>query len=289
MLTAKEFPTYGVAKKNAPDRQPAPIPQMVALLLLPTLVFAATFWLTSFSLRYSSGSAANLLSYCMVLPGLAFFGLSLGASGKERVLSIIISGCCLLAWAAASIWGDYNYQSLMRPHYDITQLNTYQQVDPINVTGSQFMDAGMIQFVDGTRYLTKYSMSFKNGDTYCVAPIGTGQANASTYDFWAVGINCCTGHGVVFTCGDFSATSAWGVRVMEDSHRSMYEVAIKQAEATFSIKGHQPILMYMMADPHLEVQQWSDDGIKNFTFALFAWFALQIAITVAVAAALPWL
>merc|ERR1719235_880032 len=92
MLTAKEFPTYGVSpKKNAPDRQPAPIPQLVALLLLPTLVFAATFWLTSFSLRYSSGSAANLLSYCMVLPGLAFFGLSLGASGRERVLSIIIS------------------------------------------------------------------------------------------------------------------------------------------------------------------------------------------------------
>jgi hypothetical protein len=227
----------------------------------------------------------------MVLPGLAFLGLSLNASGKERVLSIVISGCCLLAWAAASIWGDYNYQSLMRPSYDITQLNTYQQVNPDTTAGSQFMDAGMIQFVEGTRYLSKYSMSFKNGDTYCVAPIGTGagSANTTSYDFWAVGINCCTGHGVVFSCGDVSATSTWGVRVMEDSHRNMYEVAIKQAEAAFSIKGHQPLLMYVMTDPHAEVQQWSDEGIKNFTFALFASFAMQIAVTVAVAAALPWL
>lgn len=287
MLATKDFKTYGIAKKDVQERKPAPIPLLVALLLVPTVIFAAAFYLMSFSLRYHSAAVSSLICYCMVLPAFAFLGMSLGASGKERTLSLIIGSCCFLAWVAGYVWGDYNYQTLMRPYYDITQLNTYQRIDPNTMSGSQFMDAGMLQFVGGSRYETKYSMSFKNGDTYCVAPIAkenaTGQVSVDSFDFWAVGINCCSGHAVNFQCGLYSQSSAWGLRVMEDSHRNMYEVAIKQAEASFSISASHPILVYMVADPMQEVHEWSDDGTKNFVFGIFAYFAFQIAAVVGAA------
>jgi len=296
-ILTQKFPTYGIARKDVPDQKPIPLPQLVSLLLVPTLTFTATFWLTSFSLRYSAATFANVACYCMVLPSVAFLGMALGASGRERSLLLITSACCLVAWVSGYAWGDYNYQSLMRPYYDITQLNTYPSINPQNVTGAQVMDAGMIEFIGGSRSLPEYSLGFKNGDTYCVAPIGkvnasgnaTGNASGSTFDFWAVGMNCCAGHGVEFKCGEYNAMSTWGLRVMEDSHRNMYEVAVKQAEASFNIRAPHPVLVYMMTDPKQEVQEYSDDGIKNFTFAIFAYFAFQIAVVVGAAAVLPWM
>ena len=47
----------------------------------------------------------------------------------------------------------------------------------------------------------------------------SGEAPLSTYDFWAVGVNCC-GAAADFKCGEFSNPKAHaGLRLMSDEQR----------------------------------------------------------------------
>merc|ERR1719201_613928 len=109
----------------------------------------------------------------MILPAFAFVGMAV-ASPKSASLMTIVGISCFVAWSVGYFGGDHNYQSLLRPYYDINQLNTYPNVDPLAYSGTQVMDAGKINFAPGSQIQLKYSQGFKNGDVYCVAPIGKG-------------------------------------------------------------------------------------------------------------------
>merc|ERR1719253_978720 len=113
------------------------------------------------------------------------------------------------------------------------------------------MDAATMAFVPGTQLNLSLSFGFHNADTYCIAPIvtppiedgsgaNTSSANGSSanssdsavtthkdetpnYDFWAVGLNCCSGHSADFTCGEFSNPNARsGLRMMRDDLRNYF-------------------------------------------------------------------
>merc|ERR1740121_3126179 len=101
-------------------------------------------------------------------------------------------------------------------------LNTYSDVDPSQMKGQQLMDAGRIVFTQNSKLDIRRSMSFKNLDSYCVAPITIGNENTTyaalaSYDFWAVGINCCSDNTADFHCGEFDNSKAHaGLRLMRD-------------------------------------------------------------------------
>ena len=56
-----------------------------------------------------------------------------------------------------------------------------------------------------------------------VAPITLNGASLASYDFWAVGKNCCSDQMADFRCGAFKGLGAkGGVRVTDDVDRDFY-------------------------------------------------------------------
>merc|ERR1719440_1823541 len=122
---------------------------------------------------------------------------------------MLLAVMALTAWVLGFLLGGNNFHVNMQPFYDLKRLIVYPSVDPSKYGGQQLMDAGQIQFTKGTRIAISKSTGFKDGDTYCAAPIVSGgNVTQSTFDFWAIGVNCCSGHLADFHCGEFSSPHA---------------------------------------------------------------------------------
>jgi len=175
----------------------------------------------------------------------------------------------IFAVMLGQLWGGYIHNSFIMPHEDITNLNTYPNVQPDLYQGQQLMDAGVIEFVEGSHLDLSKSLGFKNEDTYCIAPIVGPTQNASsrmaTYDFWAVGKNCCSGHSPDYHCGEHNNPRAHkGLRLMRDDERSFFRLAVEEAKATYNIEATHPIFMYWMENPQNEVSQYEDTGMSRY-------------------------
>jgi len=240
----------------------------------------------SFSMHYKD----RLLCYVSVILGfvfvltlakLAFDSVAQQGSDSLRDPSwlVFLAAASFLAWVSGVADGDLNYFYNMQPFYDVNTLNSYVSVDPSKMPGQQVMDAGRITFAQGSRLDTTKAMAFKNLDVYCVAPIVSGNSSGTTssYDFWAVGLNCCSGAPGDFSCGEYSnPLAASGLRVMREDQRSFYRLAVQQAEAAYGIKARHPLFLYWMQDPIAEIAAYQDEGYKYYLFGVFTYFAFML-------------
>lgn len=258
----------------------------------------------SFSLHYSDPGTCKLLCFG-VLAFVALLGWFTfrvwwkrdeGTQDPKWYAFLFVMST--LAWVFAFVFGDKNFSTNMSPYFDITSLNVYPNVDPAVYRGQQLMDAGRIVFVPGSHLDLSKSMGFRNLDTYCVAPItraldhvaaavGTNDtatvavATDVTYDFWAVGLNCCSGHQPDFHCGEYNNVNARsGLRLMRDDQRAYFRLAVQQAEAAYGIRAPHPIFMYWMQDPHSEINAYQDDAYKFWLVGLGAFFAFQLLMLI---------
>merc|ERR550537_460911 len=118
---------------------------------------------------------------------------------KYAVISIAV------AMTLGMLYGRYNYFTFMLPFYENNDLMQYPNVDPREQRGQDLVDGAHLDF--------NHVWHFRHGSTYCVVPIigatkasDDGQYRPSTgsYDFWAVGKDCCAIAGTTdFRCGDF--------------------------------------------------------------------------------------
>lgn len=241
-------------------------------------MFTALYWVMIFEVHY-------------LHPDLAWFAV-LSAFGLSGILWIVAStrkqrdadpswytfaaGSFFLAAASAAVFGDAIFWSNMDKYYDLRSLNTYSSVNPVRMKGEMVMDAGRVYFADGTRIDQGKSIGFKHGDTYCVVPIASGDEKLPNYDFWAVGVNCCSSPGK-FRCGadwnNFKARSA--LRLMDEEHRPYFRLAVQQAEAAYGITAAHPVFFHWTQDPLGDIMDHKKFGIKYFVIGTFTFFIVN--------------
>ena len=67
-----------------------------------------------------------------------------------------------------------------------------------------------------------------------MAPIVVGNGTLESYDFWAVGLNCCSSNTGDYRCGEFSNPAAQsGLRLMDQREADFFRLAVQQAEASY--------------------------------------------------------
>lgn len=272
---------------------------MAIALFVPWLIFSGVFAVMSFSIHYQAPQIAILIAALCFLV-IVMFG-SYAVDGLRNKLShdssqesgwyIFTTVTGLLAWSFALGAGNINFFRNMQPYYDVINLNFYPSVDPTRMRGQQLMDAGRMTFTPTSQLDLRYSMGFKNLDLYCVAPIAVHDANGTvsrleSYDFWAVGLNCCSGEVPDFHCGEFNnARARSGLRLMRDELRPFFRLAVQQAEAAYNIKAVHPIFVYWLQDPVSEINAYQEDGFKYYMLGMFAHFSFQLFLVITAAIA----
>lgn len=187
---------------------------VLAALFLPWAVYITMFALWSFQLRYTAPGKVLAITvilglvvglYCLhrvQLSCRALFGQSsLVETGRFAVWALFIAVTAAVAFGVGVPMGSYNYSKNMRGIYDVQSLNAFVEVNPATMRGQELMDAGRVQFVSGANINLNLANGFKNTDIYCVAPITVNNAALASYDFWAVGKNCCSDQLADFRCG----------------------------------------------------------------------------------------
>lgn len=190
---------------------------------------------------------------------------------------------CLIATISGTIFGNLNFWYYMQPFETLSGLKDVVQLDPARDDGQEAMDIGIALFADGSGIDQTKAMSFKSDDLYCVAPIVNAGKESQTYDFWAVGMNCCSETSPEFHCGQWATPQARsGLRQMNMAERPYYRLAVQQAEAAFHITAPHPTFFEWIADPEYEKDQFHTKGERHFfegvaLFLLFSAFCVTVA------------
>jgi len=283
-MSAEMAALYGMKPRPRPVFN---LGAMVLAIAVPWLIFVAAFFNIAFFIHYQY--PACCFAVCAMLAALVVF-LGISAvnviqrsrfGGDEPSWSVFIFGAALIALLAGALIGQVTFLQYMRPFYDVNLLNTYPSVDPAVWGGESFMDAGKIEFVPGTKLDLSKNMGFLDHDMYCIVPIVSPAGASLSYDFWAVGTNCCTTQQYDYRCGEYNNVRAHsGLRLMKEYDRPFFRLAVQQAEATYNIKTRHPIFFYWMEKPSEEVAAYADLGTKAFMVGASCFFAFNLFLVI---------
>lgn len=264
-------------------------------LLFPWILFSLLYADLTFSVHFSSPLACWFFAVVGVLVALVICGNAL-LKVKEGVHNslhawpvwlVFLASTSLLAAFSGILLGNLNYGLNMLPYYELKTYNIYDSMNPQINHGQQFMDAGKVGFIPNAMLDLQKAYKFENYDQYCVAPISlrdasTGSAVAlQSYDFWAVGLNCCGGnrtHLADFKCGAHSSTARQGLRLMAKTQSEFYKLAVEQAEAAFGIKASYPIFFHWTEDATQDMRSYATIGYNYFVLGVFCSLVVQIAM-----------
>ncbi|CAE7562616.1 unnamed protein product [Symbiodinium pilosum] len=283
---------YGGARKASRHR--VDVVPILQCLFLPWLLFCAVYALLSCSLHFYRPSLAyTLVALAAFLPTtLAWISLRLQSFQPSWYSFLAVT--TLVAWLLGVVFGNLNYAATTEPFSQYINMDVLPEVSPTVWDGEAAMSVGRVYFGKDSALDVRRSMAFKNVDTYCVAPISVLQGGVilplETYDFWAIGVDCCSVNAADFHCGEARNPAAHsGLRLLDSEHRSFYRLAVEQAEAAYGLKARHPVFFYWVEDATAEMDSFRNDGYKYFLIGMLSHFAWQLlCVILAVAAFSKW-
>jgi len=252
------------------------VPQTFASILIPPLIFGHVAWVITYYTHFEYGRAAWFLSLPGLVPSYLAYRLRQKAVAQGKQTSWYTYGLVIftLSFVYAAVVSELNYWYFTQPFYSLRAMRTYSDVNPAETSGMRVMDAASVGFVNDARVVTDMAMSFTTWDVYCVAPISspagipTQGGKLASYDFWAVGVNCCKSGQTNFMCGEHDNILAKkGLRLVDPEQLKYYRLAVQQAEAQYGIEAKHPVFFHWVQDPDMQLARYFEQGFKNWIMA----------------------
>ncbi|CAJ1355086.1 unnamed protein product [Effrenium voratum] len=212
-------------------------------------------WLVGVLISYLFASTYHGMPLSVWLIALALLAVCLWHARhdaqREHRWHGILPMSCMAGVVASSALGLIAYRNFYSVYWLYHDSHAYANVLP-SEPAATYLDAGKLVFAEEARIDYARGMGFKDGSTFCVAPIVDSEANASV-QFWAAGVDCCGGR---FDCDDaWDGKAHAGVR---RAWREQYASAVRQAEAAYGLKSaKEPIFVQWVIDPEkVELNYW---------------------------------
>jgi len=253
-------------------------------IFVPWMAFILVLGVSSFRLMYLYPITGSTLIWLAI----AFWGacVALAVNRRRNDPDPAWYSYFAFAWGLAifSAWlvGKDIFNNYSLPYYMIKDLKVLGHLDASKERGQNVMDAGIIYFADGNKIDAMRSWHFKQGSTYCVAPIIKGQQGKATpetqsFDFWAVGKDCCSTSSSDFRCGAYSnplARSA--IRILDPEDSKMYRLAVEQAETLYGVMAAHPVFVEWSQDPLEVVNSWAARGFNLYIMSVLGAFVVAL-------------
>lgn len=264
---------------------------MFLMIFIPYGMFVLISGITSFYVMY----ARPYVAYSVIAFFMLFFLAALGLAINRRkhdpeptwfCYFAIVTGIAVFGGIAlgADIYNTFSF-----PYYQVRDLKVLSNIDANAEHGQNVMDAGLLYFAESNKIDAMRSWHFKQKTVYCVAPITKGYPavpETQSFDFWAVGKDCCSTSASDFRCGDYSNPQAkGGIRNLNDADQAMYRLAVEQATALYGIISEHPVFFEWSADPKEHIEAWNQQGFSRYiavtSFMLVLFFFLMSMATCA--------
>jgi hypothetical protein len=252
-------------------------------IFIPWLVFVLTLAICSFKMMYSRKPLAYV--FLVLLVGIWIVSVLVARDKRKNdpepawftYFSIMMGlGLFFGFFLGIDIFHNWSFN-----YYTIKDLKVIGHLDASKERGQNVMDAGIVYFAEGNGIDAERSWHFKQGDVYCVAPIIAGQHPAvpdtQSFDFWAVGKNCCSVSASDFRCGDFeNPLSRSAIRAISPEDTPYYRLAVEQAETLYGIMATHPVFFEWAQDPLDKSNLWIQRSFTHFVMYVTMGFVISM-------------
>lgn len=238
----------------------------VALMLISRVVTLSVFFAAVFCGRYTKDFYRSSIMYWGWWPmNLAFWSFA--------------------ATVLGALMGSWLWSECLAPYYELRGLQKYKDINPEHVPGERIQDAGLVDFTNFVEMDRAKGGCFMNrGNTYCIAPIVnggqvkyglSGVPESGSYDYFAVGINCCSCPNRDFQCGEWqNPMASSGIRSLDYKSRPYYSLALDDWQASYGKTSKHPMFF-----DWVQGAEWKWKGMWNRALQA-GWMAAAAALSI---------
>eukprot|EP00931_Biecheleriopsis_adriatica_P090581 TRINITY_DN64542_c0_g1_i1.p1 TRINITY_DN64542_c0_g1~~TRINITY_DN64542_c0_g1_i1.p1 ORF type:complete len:304 (-),score=47.50 TRINITY_DN64542_c0_g1_i1:33-923(-) len=257
------------------------------LISLPFLIFLLLAVLSMFFFRNASGVMWVTVVICLCIALL--FMVVTQREGPKFWFNL--GGLCFLATTTGTTAGIWNYNHNTYKFWAYAGQPVYTNLRAAGPAAS-YLDAGILSFREEVRVDVHRSFGFKDGATFCIAPVVEVPDVGTTIEFWAVGIDCCGEDGSSFACEDAGKEDAHGGLVLledplfSDNFVDRFREAVKECESKVNIRSSEDALFVRWLTNPAKAQWifWAQGRafvvwscIVYFFFSIFAGIMMHFA------------